>query len=741
MNSNEKPLSKSETLRRRTLLKTAAAPLALSAATVKAAPQQRIVDAHVSAGDDWWIGEWMAVDSPASIAETVAMWSDLFGMRRIYWRGQQEEMAAFEQLIRPENFLYAEYYAWTKKLLEERQLNKVLIREAHKRGMEVHMWASLFDFTGPADSGGSIEYPFPAQQQLTVDHPEWLPVDRMGFRRQTGPIAFCYPEARKAVIDMYLGYFDRDGYDAIAFFTYCESYAQRYEEEFGFNDPAVAEFKRRYGVDVRKQDYDRHAWQHLLGEYVTLFFRELKEALRPRGKSIGLAINAREPNYPQPWNVVPYTLTAGRMYFDLEGWVREGLISDLQVWCTRTPMPIQLRAINRCLDLARGTSVTVGILTSAPSLPDYDPVVQRGARIQAALAGEAAWIALGVPEQSGSALTSKNPYEIQRVLAQIIQKKTTVPAASIASLASHERILIRRLALRALQELADPVSLPAIYGALDDSEGCVRCSAVRALALVNDSDAVKRIAAAIVRHTEFSFYEAASATLSRLNESHSRNLIELAKSNDVRLRRMALYVIGRRADMAKSSEAAGLFLGDLRHADAYVRFRATEGLAVHCHRDEVPKALIVALNDSNTGVANRAATSLVVGLGPAADVKEQGWYNGTLRSYRAPVEVRDLKLNAAQTLALDALTARFREFRTGYSRSDRDWGFRVVGNAMLGFGLAGRKRLDQWIENKEDKQLANLAWQVVWVRQSVMNFESLGDGHRDAAQVYARRPG
>jgi len=682
----------------------------------------------------------MAVDSPASIAETVAMWADLFSMRRIYWRGQQEEMAAFEQLIRPENFLYAEYYAWTKKLLEEKRLNKVLIREAHKRGIEVHMWASLFDFTGPADSGGAIEYPFPAQQKLTIDHPEWLPVDRGGFRRQVGPIALCYPEARKALIDLYLGYFDRDGYDAIAFFTYCETYAQRYEEEFGFNDPAVAEFRRRYGVDVRTRDYDRHAWQHLLGEYVTQFMRELHEALRPRGKRIGLAINAREPNYPQPWNVVPYTLTAGRMYFDIEGWVREGLLTDMQVWCTRTPMPIQLRAVNRCLDIARGTSATVGILTSSPSSPEYDGAVRRGARIQAALAGEAAWLALGVDEQPVTALSSSNPYEVQRLLAQVVLKQSQAPARSIAPLAAHERILVRRLALRALQEAADPVALPAIYAALDDAEGCVRCSAVRALAHVNDDLTVSRIAAAVSRHTEFSFFEAASATLSLLDERHDSSLMALAGSDDVRLRRMALYVIGRRAGMAKSEPAARLLLRNLGHADAFIRFRAAEGLASHCRRDGVAAALIASLKDSHVSVANRAATSLAVGLGPAAEVKEQGWYNGVLRSYRAPVESRDVKLNRVQLEALEALTARFHEFRSGYARADHDWGFRVVGNAMLGFGLEGRRRLDRLMESKPDKKLAELAWQVVWIRQSVMNFEPLADGHRDAAQTFARRP-
>src|SRR5262249_36782477 len=154
------------------------------------------------------------------------------------------------------------------------------------------------------------------QSRFTLEHPEWMPVDRQGVRAQSGPIEYCYPEARKAVIDMWLSYLDRDQLDGIMFYTYCETYAIRFEDEFGYGQPIVDEYKRRYGVDIRTEKFDRNLWRHLRGEYVTQYLRELKEALRARGKKLGCRLNANEPNFPETWGAGPSGrfITAGRYY-------------------------------------------------------------------------------------------------------------------------------------------------------------------------------------------------------------------------------------------------------------------------------------------------------------------------------------------------------------------------------------------------------------------------------------------
>ena len=48
-------------------------------------------DMFISAGDNYWVDYLLALDSPASIKDSVQMWADIFGIKRVYWRGQQEE--------------------------------------------------------------------------------------------------------------------------------------------------------------------------------------------------------------------------------------------------------------------------------------------------------------------------------------------------------------------------------------------------------------------------------------------------------------------------------------------------------------------------------------------------------------------------------------------------------------------------------------------------------------------------
>src|SRR5712671_5603103 len=99
------------------------------------------MDIVISAGDSWWFGSWLPVDSPKSIAQSVEMWADLFNLKRIYWRRQQEELMIDYGLIRKDNLQYYEYFdIWERYLMKELHLNQVLSEEAHKHKMEVYLW-------------------------------------------------------------------------------------------------------------------------------------------------------------------------------------------------------------------------------------------------------------------------------------------------------------------------------------------------------------------------------------------------------------------------------------------------------------------------------------------------------------------------------------------------------------------------------------------------------------------------
>ncbi len=67
-----------------------------------------------------------------------------------------------------------------------------------------------------------------------------------------------------------------------------ECMAPDHADQFGFNQPIVDEFCRRYRVDILTQDFDLEAWRALRGEYFTLFLREISDVVHSKGKLLSL---------------------------------------------------------------------------------------------------------------------------------------------------------------------------------------------------------------------------------------------------------------------------------------------------------------------------------------------------------------------------------------------------------------------------------------------------------------------
>jgi hypothetical protein len=93
-----------------------------------------------------------------------------------------------------------------------------------------------------------------------------------------------------------------------------------------------------------------------------------------------------------------------------------------------------------------------------------------------------------------------------------------------------------------------------------------------------------------------------------------------------------------------------------------------------------------------------------------------------------------------QLRALNSLTALFRQFGDRSQRTDIEWGFRPVGNAMLAFGAEGGRRLQAMIDQQQDRQLAELAWQVLYIRQGMENFCPLTEPEQEAARNCSCEP-
>jgi HEAT repeat protein len=705
--------------------------------TLDAAQPRPPLDIFISAGDSWWFGAWLPVDSPESIKQTVQMWHDVLNTKRVYWRGQQVEMLLDDNLLRPENLQYHEFYAqWGRVLTKEYKLNQVLAAEAKRQGLEVYLWFPLFDFGGPPDHGGTKEFPYYTQSKLTLEHPEWMPVDRYGMRRQNGPIEMAYPEARRALINILVRYLDRDDLAGVMFFTYSENYGLRFDDEYGFNQPIVDEYKKRYGVDIRTQEFDRNLWRYLRGEYVTQFLRELKEALRTRGRKVGVRLNPVEPNYPDRWNVPLYFPTAGHIYLDWERWVREGIVDDLAINGT-APAELQYRTVENVLAATKGTPIQVSMLTGRPAAERMQPYRAQGLRTLLFATDEASYIKHSYGEQTAAALSGADPYAAIRFLAQINEGQATVPLAQIEPLLASPNILVRRQAVKAVGKLKDPRGIPALEKALDDPERAIRSTAAFAFQDLSGPQSVARLIATVRRYGEFPIFESAASTLTVIDERYLPEIIALSRDSEVRMRRLAAYALGRRGD------ARGLpaLIAAMRDEDVFVRFRAANGLLNFPTHPEAIEALIRGLSDSSEIIQNRAAISLAVALVPGSTTPPRLGLESSIKTLATPVgPLRTIALNPAQERGLTELVKVFRRFADGSTRKDLDWGFRPVGNAILAFGAEGGRRLQSMIDQKTDRQLADRAWQVLNIRQGMENFVPVPGADEVNAGIYSTYP-
>ena len=303
----------------------------------------------------------LPLDSKATVEAALEAIRKLYHVRRVWWRGGQDEVWGQEFIIRPENRLFDRTWDWWKDLQYRKVgTNRIAVKAGHKLGMEVWMAYGLFDHGSAADVG-YVGFPYAAEDRRRAAHPEWAPVNRFGTWRQGGPIEFCYPEARQAVAGYLARYVLDGGYDGIAFLTYAENYSVRYDDEFGFNEPVVAEFKRRHGVDVRRQPFDRDAWSRLRGEYVTAFLRDLHALLAPHKKRVAVCVDGADPYRPTVWGGVR---TAGNVHLDLETWAKDGLVDEITVYA-----PASDAAIRMCVAACRGSATKVSGFRTRGDLP------------------------------------------------------------------------------------------------------------------------------------------------------------------------------------------------------------------------------------------------------------------------------------------------------------------------------------------------------------------------------------
>ena len=239
------------------------------------------------------------------------------GVKKLFLRTDDEFILRFCKHNMDENHWYLQAIAAV-----EGDLKAEIIDKCHQAGIEVYAYQSIFDGGSPPEVlyGGSA--PFPWQAQFIVDNPQYLTQNRDGTKRQWGVLCYAYPEARRFMVDVFSHYLSKWDFDGVYVCTRTHSYPATFADEFGYNDPIAEEYRRRFGTDIRTEDFDKSKWYDLQGEYLTQLLRDLREALG--GKAIYLAIPRSDHIGP------PY----GNMRLDYPTWCQEKLIDGLVLGVT-----------------------------------------------------------------------------------------------------------------------------------------------------------------------------------------------------------------------------------------------------------------------------------------------------------------------------------------------------------------------------------------------------------------------
>lgn len=258
------------------------------------------------------------LDTPAKIAATLPAWCDLAQANTIYWRASDWRIRRGHEIRRTS---VPAYWAAVDAALAAGDPYLAARDAARATGRRIYGYFTIYDDGCPTDVLYGDSTPFPWQARFGIEHPEYIVCDRTGAARQWGVYDYAYPAVRQYMIERFLAFLDEYDYDGIYVCTRTHSKPAERADQFGYNEPVVEEFRRRYGVDIRSQPFDQEAWEALRGEYLSTFLRELRTALAARGKRLAIGIPIGDVIGP------PY----GHLRLDWPTWAREKLIDELVV--------------------------------------------------------------------------------------------------------------------------------------------------------------------------------------------------------------------------------------------------------------------------------------------------------------------------------------------------------------------------------------------------------------------------
>jgi hypothetical protein len=656
---------------------------------------------YLSTGDNQDVLEFAPLDSVATVEAAFDALVQ-YRVNRIWWRGGQDEIWGKQFLIRKDNRMFWHIWEWWKdNQYRKAKLNRVAVEAAHKRGMEIWLTYGLFDNGSQADAGYA-GFPYAAEDRLRIEHPEWAPVNRWGTWRQGGPVEFAYPEARRAMADYLTKFVIEGGYDGLSFLTYAENFSQRYEDEFGYSEPIVKEFQQRYGVNILREKFDKEKWSRLRGEYVEKFLRELRSRLKKHGKRLAIVVDGRDPNRPTKWNIDGGVRTAGSLQWAAEEWLKKETVDEMCLFFKAEESEIQRWENAR---QKQKSKMTVSAFRTRGKLPPGMPrIMWLGRDIETGFDWESwvDWPDEKLTVEPAASLIGESVFARRRVLTCALKGKTKLSLKAVADASRDPDVFVRRMAMRALAERKDAAAIPAAAAALKDPENSVRVRAVLALGELKDPEIVPRILAAISQeNSTFQFHFRAvpevlkkRAADGRLTPAEKELMVARLADPQARVRELVLYyftLVGAPATPDVRSQLLKVIRED---SSPYARELAMINLRSSFGAVPLVTGALkeVMAGDKDHAVQARAAVALAI---------------AHARNEPSP----------ARKQALADVVNFFRQYGDGCKRTDREWGWRAVGNSLLLFKKEGEAELKKLMGEPDNRALSDRAWRILHLRQ------------------------
>lgn len=286
----------------------------------------------LSWGDVIWQhrGEGTAqLDSPEKVRKAARIWKER-GVTKVLFRVDDFRVILFHEIQvtsnpqSPQQKYIQEWAKLSQKAWDDGLL-KVAVKAIHEQGMKVDMWITIFDEGCPSDVLYADTAFYSWQSHFTRENPQYLSCDRALTANQRkyhwGQLEWAYPEARRYMLKVIRAFSDPFDFDGVFLSVRSHAPPAEHADQFGFNEPVVKEFQRRYGRNILQTSFDLERWRELRGEYFTTFLSEVKKHVQSKGQS--LSIGVAQGDYIGP----PF----GNMKLQWRQWVSKGIIDELVI--------------------------------------------------------------------------------------------------------------------------------------------------------------------------------------------------------------------------------------------------------------------------------------------------------------------------------------------------------------------------------------------------------------------------